>query len=262
MRFASIALTFVLAAGLASGEVKTKTIEYQHEGEALEGYLAWDDAVPGPKPGILVVHEWWGLNDYARRRARDLAALGYVGFAVDMYGKGKVTEHPKEAGEWAKTITSNVEAWRARAHTGLEVLKAQEGVDPARLAAIGYCFGGATVLQLAYAGEDLAGVVSFHGSLPVASEEDGKRIQCPILVCHGASDAFIPDDRIAQFRNALEAAKADWQMAVYGGAVHSFTNPDADRMGVAGVKYDEDADRRSWADMQQFLDEVFEAEED
>lgn len=251
------ATVLLMGSSFASAEVQTKRVEYQHGGETLEGTLAWDDAVEGKRPGVLVVHEWWGLDDYARNRAEQLAELGYVAFALDMYGKGKLTEHPSEAMQWSGAIRENIDNWVARARAGLEVLQKHSLVDTDRLSAIGYCFGGATVVQMTYAGLPLAGVVSFHGSLPVATEEQAQAVKSSILVCHGAADSFVPESRAADFRKALEAAGVDWQMIYYSGAKHSFTNPDADSKGIAAIAYDEEADKRSWAQMQVFFDEIF-----
>ncbi len=237
--------------------VKTETVEYKDGDTSLTGYLAYDDAVDGKRPGIIVVHEWWGLNDYARERAEMLAELGYVAFAVDMYGDKKVTEHANEAKGWMTQITENIDAWQKRALLGLDILKKHELVDPSYTAAIGYCFGGATVMQMAYAGADLDGVVSFHGSLPPANEEQQKKINTRILVAHGNADSFIPADRVAAFKDGLEKSGADWQMVTYGGARHGFTNPDAAKYGLEGVAYNEKADRRSWALMQSFFEEIF-----
>jgi dienelactone hydrolase len=240
----------------AFAEVQTKTITYRDGDTELQGFLAWDDSVQGKRPGVLVVHEWWGLNDYARRRATQLAELGYVAFAVDMYGKGKVTQHPQQAGEWASTIRSNTPAWIARAQAGLKVLKNQDLVDTERLAAIGYCFGGSTVLQLAFAGEDLDAVVSFHGALPVPTEAQAKAVKGTVLVCHGSADAFIPRETIQQFIEAMNKGGADWQLIEYGNTRHSFTNPDADKVGIEMLKYNAKADQRSWAEMQALFNEV------
>ena len=259
-----VAVPFLIGIALgispASAEVQTKVVPYTHDGEALEGFLAWDDAAEGKRPGVLVVHEWWGLNDYARGRARQLAQLGYVAFALDMYGKGKVTEHPKQAGEWAGTIRRNQDAWRARAMAGLSVLQEQPQVDAGRMAAIGYCFGGSTVLQLAYGGAALAGVVSFHGSLPAATAEQARQIEASLVVCHGAADGFVPRAQIDAFRASLEAGDVDWVFVEYAGAKHSFTNPGADAIGIDGIKYDKHADTRSWRLMQDFFDEWFDKE--
>ncbi len=241
----------------AWSEVQTKTIRYQDGDVELQGYLAWDDAAESRRPGVIVVHEWWGLNDYARSRAEALAALGYVAFAADMYGADKVTEHGSQAKEWMQQITANQQAWQNRAALGLEVLKGHKLVDADRLAAIGYCFGGATVMQMAYSGADLKGVVSFHGSLPVATEEQQGRIKAAVLVAHGEADAFVPAERVDQCRAALEKAGTDWEMNIYGGVRHGFTNPDASRYGIDNLVYDERADRRSWKRMQLFFDEIF-----
>jgi len=237
--------------------VKTEAIEYKDGDTLLKGYLAYDDAIEGKRPGILVVHEWWGLNDYAKKRAEMLAELGYVAFALDMYGDEKATEHADEASAWMKQITANVDAWQARATRGLEALKAQEQVEADKLAAVGYCFGGATVMQLAYSGADLDGVVSFHGSLPPATEAQQKQIKAAILVAHGDADSFVPPERIAAFKAALETSGADWQMMIYGGARHGFTNPNAGDYGMENLQYDAKADARSWILMQSFLADVF-----
>jgi dienelactone hydrolase len=240
---------------LASAEIRTETIEYQDGDKTLKGYLVYDDAIEGKRPGVLVVHEWWGLNEYAKQRAEMIAELGYIAFAPDMYGDDKITDHAPDANAWMEQITGNVDAWRTRALAGLEVLKGNEQVDTDKLAAIGYCFGGATVMQLAYAGADLGGVVSFHGSLPPAP--DGAAIKPAVLAAHGYADSFVPPERVDAFQQSLAAADADWQFVVYGGARHSFTNPNAGSYGIEDLQYDADADRRSWALMQSFLTEVF-----
>ena len=183
----------------AQAAVQEEIISYNHAGTTLRGYLFFDDRFKGPRPGILVAHEWWGLNDYARKRARMLAELGYVAFAMDMYGQDKVTEHADTAQGWMKQIAGNRDLWLARAQAGLEQLQKHARVDANRLAAIGYCFGGSTVLQMAYAGLPLKAVVSFHGSLPAATTEQAGKIQAAILVAHGARDAFVPDSRFRPF---------------------------------------------------------------
>lgn len=252
-------LAVLAAAAPAAAEIRSETLRYEQDGAAFEGQVYWDDARAGKRPGVLVVHEWWGLNDYARARARMLAELGYVAFAADMYGMGKVTDHPQQAGEWARIATENVERWRARARKALDLLAAREEVDAARLAAVGYCFGGSTVMQLAYSGAPVDGVVSFHGSLPVAEPEAARRVRAKVLVAHGAADPFVPADRIAAFQRALTEGGVDWQMVYYGGAVHGFTVPGADAHGMEGVAYDAQADARSWRLMQDFFDEIFAA---
>ncbi len=260
----SIAVCFIIGiVGLflplenVAAKILTKNVPYVHGEVQLEGYLAWDDAIKGKRPGILVVHEWWGLNEYAQTRAKQLAAMGYVAFAVDMYGKGKVTDHPKQAGEWMNKTTANVKTWQARAMEGLKVLQKQEMVDVQKIAAIGYCFGGATVTQLAYSGAPVNGVVSFHGALPLPSEGQQITTNAKVLIAHGNEDPFLNEDHIQKFRDALEKAGLDWQMVIYAGARHSFTNPAADKVGMDALKYNKNADERSWKHMQIFFDELF-----
>lgn len=251
----------LLCCGVARAEVQRETITYQHGDQTLKGYLAWDDRFgEGKRPGVLVVHEWWGLNDYVRQRADRLAELGYVAFAPDLYGEGKVTEHASEAGQWAQQVRANVERWQQLAAEGLKILASQPTCDADRIAAIGYCFGGATVMQMTYAGLDVQGVVSFHGSLPVPTQEQASNIRSKVLICHGAADPFIPDETVRKFQTALNSADVDWQMISYGGAKHSFTVPGADEAGLAGLGYDADADRRSWQHMLLFFEEIFEQE--
>jgi len=241
----------------AQAKVVGKNVAYEDAGVQLEGYLVYDDAVTGKRPGVLVVDEAWGLTEYSRGRAEQLAAMGYVAFAVDMYGKGKVTKHLEEAGEWMKQVNSNVRAWQQRALAGLEVLKKEPRTDPQRIAAIGYCFGGSTVQQLAYSGSDIKGVVSFHGSLLLPPAEQGSQVKAKILICHGAADPFTKPGAVEEYMAAMNKAGLDWQLIAYGGAKHSFTNPNADKMGMAGLGYSKSADQRSWADMQVFLKEIF-----
>jgi dienelactone hydrolase len=250
-----ISLFVIVWAASAQAEVQTKKVTYKHGDLECQGLLAWDDKVEGPRPGVLVVHEWWGLNDYARSRAEQLAKLGYIAFAADMYGEGKTTNHPQEAGEMAAKVRANVDDWRKRAVEALEVLKSQPQCDKTKLAAIGYCFGGSTVLQLALSGADLKAVVSFHGALPNPSPSDVKQIKASILVCHGADDSFIPESVVKMFRDALDKGGAKYDFIAYPGAKHSFTVPDADKRGNPGMKYDKNADEDSWKRMQKLFAE-------
>jgi dienelactone hydrolase len=198
------------------------------------------------------------LNDYAQTRAKQLAELGYVALAVDMYGKGKVTTHAEEARQWMEQTTANVEIWQARAREGLRVLQADPRVDPTRIAAIGYCFGGATVLQMVYAGASVKGVVSFHGSLPLPpSSTTTIKDSVKIFIAHGQDDPFLTTAHIQKFTQALEQTKADWQMVIYGGARHSFTNPSSNQYGMKGIQYQKQADQRSWEHMKLFFNELF-----
>lgn len=247
----ALALTF---ASPAAAAVVTEAVPYRHDGVELEGYLAYDAARAGRGPAVIVVHEWWGLTEHPRRVARELAELGYVAFATDMYGKGVVTQDAKRAAQLAQPFKDDPALARARAAAGYELLRGHERVDPARIAAIGYCFGGTQVLQMAYAGLELAAVVSFHGH-PVPPGPDD-RPQAKILICHGAADTFVPEDMIASFKQAMARLRADWTWIEYGGAVHGFTNPDAGKSGLPGVAYQEQAARRSWEHMRQFLREA------
>jgi len=260
MKFRFALVLFLVFSGLphfVEAKVQSKAVPYTQGETSFEGFLAWDDSGKGKRPGILIVHEWWGLNEYARSRAEQLAALGYVAFAVDMYGKGKVTTHTEKASEWAKLTTDNVDVWQARARQGLTLLQEDPRVDPKRLAAIGYCFGGATVMQLVYGGAPVKGVVSFHGSLPLPPGSHSIPNSAKVLIAHGASDPFLTADHIGQFKTALDNAEINWQMVVYSGAQHSFTNPSADQYGLIGAKYHKQADQRSWRHMRLFFDEIF-----
>lgn len=249
------ALLWLLAlVGVAEAKVVTKTVEYKDGDTLLEGYLAYDDAAADRKPGVLVVHEWKGLDDYAKKRAEQLAGMGYVAFAADIYGKGVRPKDHQEAGATAGKFKGDRALLRRRARAGLDALRAQPGVDPARLAAIGYCFGGTTVLELARSGAEIAGVVSFHGGLdtPVPA----KALKAKVLVLHGADDPHVPDKDVLAFAKEMRDAKADWQLVSYGNAVHGFTNPNNGGDPSKGAAYDAAADRRSWAAMRAFFDEV------
>ena len=248
----TLVIVMFVVSGCARGKLTTREVHYRHGEEELVGYLAYDDAVQGKRPGVLVVHEWWGLNEYARRRARMLADLGYVAFACDMYGANKVTDDPSKAGSWAGHLRGDVQLWRSRSLRGLQILRQQPQTDQARLAAIGYCFGGSTVLHMAYADAPVSAVVSFHGGMPVPEGES--EIDPAILICHGAQDTHASTDSIVKLQGRLDELDADWLMVTYGHAEHSFTNPAADEHGVDGVSYDENADRRSWQHMQLFLE--------
>jgi dienelactone hydrolase len=240
----------------AEPTVVAKAVEYRDGDVVLEGWLAYDDAVKGKRPGVVVVHEWWGLTDHPKRRAEALARAGYVAFALDMYGKGKVTRDPKQAGEWAGAFRGpGKSAGRSRAKAGYEVLAKDERVDPARIGAMGYCFGGTVSLEMAWSGLPLKGVVSFHGNL--TTPDAGDKPTAAVLVCHGADDTFVSDASIRAFEASMKERKVDWTFASYGGAVHSFTNPDADKAGIPGVAYQKKADERSWEHMTAFWRDVF-----
>lgn len=251
-----IAMCGVLLAGSAQAALKTETVKYKVGDVECQGYLAYDDQ-GGKRPGILVAPEWWGLTDYAKHRAEQLAGLGYVALAMDPYGDGKTTDDPKEAGKLAGGLKKDLPTLRERAKAALELLSKQEMVAPDKLGAIGYCFGGTTVLELARTGADVKGVVSFHGSLATPNPKDAENIKGKVLICHGADDRFESPAEIAEFQESMRDAKVDWQMNIYSGAVHAFTNPDADRHGIPGIAYNKNADSRSWEAMKAFFHEIF-----
>ena len=237
--------------------LRTELVEYRQGDAVLQGYLAYDDAGKGQRPGVVVVHEWWGLNDYAKKRADQLAQLGYVAFAADIYGKEIRPKTPAEAGEQAGKFKADRPLLRARVNAAVQVLKNHSLVDPRRIAAIGYCFGGTAVLELARSGADVAGVVSFHGGLDTPNPGDARQIKCKVLVLHGADDPHVKPAEVAAFQDEMRQAHVDWQMTSYGGAVHSFTNPGSGSDSSKGVAYNEPADRRSWEAMKQFFAEIF-----
>ncbi len=242
----------------AEAAVKTEVVEYRHGDVVLEGYLAYDDAQPGKRPGVAVFHAWRGHDEYVRGRARQLAEQGYVAFAADMYGKGVRAKDHVEAGKLSGAFRADRELMRARAGASVERLRAHPRVDATRIAAIGYCFGGTAVLELARSGADLAAVVSFHGALDTPHPEKSKP-KARILVCHGADDPHVPPERVAAFADEMRRAKADWELIQYGGAVHSFTEREAGSDPTKGVAYHERADRRSWESMLSLFEEAFEA---
>src|SRR5271157_5544358 len=264
MRTITAAIAFALAAMPARSAIVTRDVDYDQGGAKLRGYLAYDDArtAQGRLPGVLVVHEWWGLNDYVKGRAVMLAKLGYVAFALDMYGKGVLAADPKAAGELAGRFRGKP-LMAERAQAGLDQLLGTGLVDPARVAAIGYCFGGSTVQALAYAGAPLAGIVSFHGGLIPASADAAARLTAKVLICHGALDPSLKREDIDAYVKSLDDGKVDYRFVQYAGALHAFTNPDADAIAAAnpGMKgfigHSPSADRRSWADMRVFFDEIF-----
>ncbi len=251
------ATCLALTPSFADAKIVTKVVEYTHDGVVLEGYLAYDDAAAGKRPGVLVVHQWMGLTDNERTRAQMLAELGYVAFAVDVYGKGVRPANTGEAQQQAGKYYGDRALFRARLAAGLAQLKANDRVDPARCAAIGYCFGGGGVLELARAGADLAGVVSFHGSLDTPMPAGPNTVKARILVCHGAVDPYVKPEAVHGFLEEMEAAKIDYQFIMYSGAVHAFTQKAAGDDPSKGAAYQADADRRSWQHMKDFFAEIF-----
>ncbi|HSB33074.1 MAG TPA: dienelactone hydrolase family protein [Nitrospirota bacterium] len=254
-------LVLVMTTGLtpAHAKVTGKDVEYTAGGVALKGYLAYDTAKKGKGPGVLVVHEWWGLNDYARERARMLARLGYTALAVDMYGEGKTATHPDDAGKFSSELMQNFDTAKARFLAAEDFLKMQPTVDPGRIAAIGYCFGGGVVLNMARQGADLKAVASFHGNLTAIKPAEPGMVTAKIRVYHGADDKFVIPEAVEAFKKEMTDAKADFRFIAYPGAVHSFTNPEATAYGKKfnlPLAYDKKADRESWADMKKFFAET------
>lgn len=248
---ATLAPAFVFAA------VKTEVVEYRQGDTSLEGVLAYDDASQGKRPGVLVIHDWMGVSDHTRGIAQDLATMGYVAFAADIYGKGVRHTDAKAASAEAGKYKADRALLRQRAQAGLEQLKKNPRVDGARTAVIGFCFGGTTALELARSGADLAGAVSFHGSLDSPNPADGKNIKAKVLILHGADDPFVKPADIAALQDELRKAGVDWQMIYYGDAVHSFTQKKAGTDKSKGAAYQEAAARRSWQAMKDFFAEIF-----
>ena len=236
----------------------TKPLDYQDGALTLKGYLATPDG-GGARPGIVLFPEAFGIGEHVMERARRLAALGYVALAADPYGNGATAGDLPKAIELMTAVRSDVNVWRGRAKAALDALSAQPGVDTSKLAAIGYCFGGSTALELARSGAAIKAVVSFHGGLESPRPDDAKNIRAKVLVCHGASDPLVPPEQVAGFGAKMRevGGHVDWQLHAYGGVKHSFTNPDADKLGNPAIAYNAAADKRSWAAMALLFEEVF-----
>jgi dienelactone hydrolase len=243
----------------ARAEIKTQEIEYKQGQTPLLGFVAWDDAIKGKRPGVLIVHEWWGHNQHARNQAKRLAQAGYVGFALDMFGKGKLAQHPKDAMAFVNEATKDPAVTRARFEAALAQLKGLPQVDATKLAAIGYCFGGAVVLDMARSGMELAAVATFHGSLGSKLVAKKGAIKPRILVMTGAEDPMIGPPAVDAFRKEMTEAGARFEVVSYPGVKHSFTNPDADKAGVPGLAYNEAADKQSWESFLKLMREAFPA---
>jgi dienelactone hydrolase len=254
----------LLVAPAVLAEVQTKDLSYNDGDVVLKGYLAYEpDLMPKPgnaqgaqAPAVLIVHQWMGLTDYEKGRAEQLAKLGYVVFALDIYGVDHRPKDRGQAGAMAGQFKNDRALFRKRLNLGLAQLTGNVNVDPERVVAIGYCFGGTGVLELARSGADVAGVVSFHGGLDAPTPEDAKRIKAKVLICHGADDPFVPRDDINAMKKSFNDAEVDWTMIEYSGAVHSFTQPMAGDDPSKGAAYDKKADRRSWKHMRTFFNEV------
>ncbi len=245
---------------MAAQDIQSETVTYAADGTTLTGYAAYDRNVAGPRPGVIVISEWWGLTDYIMRRARMLAELGYTALAIDMYGDGKTADNPDDAGALMNGVLGNMDAGTARLRAGYAALADRSDTNAAKLAAIGYCFGGAMALHMARIGMPLAAVVSFHGALGSIHTPAPGGVKAKVLVCHGADDSFVPDEEVANFKREMETAGADCRFIAYDGAVHGFSNPEADENGRKyglPLAYDADVDTRSWQEMRTLFDEVF-----
>ncbi len=252
-----VLVTFLAGASAASARVRTASVQYREGQTVLQGYVAYDDAVKGKRPGVLVVHDWLGPGPYVQRRARQLAALGYVAFAADIYGKGNAPRSTAEAPKVSGTFLNNRPLLRRRVRAGLAELRRQPQVDQARVAAIGYCFGGAAVLELARSGADVEGVVAFHGVLSTPTPEGAKSIKGKVLALQGGDDPTVPLSQVEDFVKEMRQGHVNWQVNLYGGAVHAFTIPTAGNNPATGAAYNAQADRRSWYELRLFLQEVF-----
>ncbi len=249
-----------VVAAPAAMHIVGEEVSYEAAGTTLKGYLAYDAARSGPRPGVLIVHEWWGHNEYVRQRARMLAEMGYTALAVDMYGDGKEATHPDDAQKFMMEVLDNMQSGTERFLAARDLLQENAMTDPQKIAAIGYCFGGAVVLHMARSGLDLDAVASFHGSLGTSSPAAPGAIKARLLVAHGADDPFVPQAEVDAFKAEMQAAGADLTFIAYPGAIHSFTRPGATELGEQfdmPLRYDEAADHASWAELQTFLAESF-----
>lgn len=242
-----------------SFHLKEETVNYNADNVALKGYVVYDKNKQGKRPGVLVVHEWWGLGDYERNRAKQLAEMGYIAMAVDMYGDGKKANTPKEALALVTAFGKNPNAVRTRIDAALKKLKSYSQIDTANIAAIGYCFGGGVVLNAAKLGADLKGVVSFHGNLAGVSP-DKKLLKAKVLVCHGEADKFVSPQEVAAFKKGMDSIGAEYTFKVYPNATHAFTNPASTETGKKfnmPIEYNAAADNASWSDMKVFFGRIF-----
>jgi len=236
-------------------KVVGKEVSYKADTTTMNGYIANDESISGKKPGILVIHEWWGHNDYTRKRADMLAALGYVAIAVDMYGNGKQAAHPEDAGKFAGQVFSNMEGAKARFEAALSTLKSNPNVDTSKIAAIGYCFGGSVALTMANAGYDLDAVAAFHSGVQLPIQPTGN-LTTRVLVQNGAEDPMVSEESVINFKVSMEAANATYEYISYPKAMHAYTNPGATALGEEfglPLAYNKEADEKSWSKMKSFL---------
>jgi dienelactone hydrolase len=257
MKILSLLVAVCCVSWTAGAQVKLDPVEYKQGDTILEGYIAYDAGVKEPRPGVVIVHDWMGVGDYVKMRAEQLVKLGYVAFVADIYGKGVHPKDAQEASQLAGKYRGDRALLRARADAAVKELKKHNVVDVNRIGAMGYCFGGGTVLELARSGEDLAGVVSFHGNLDTPNPDDGKNIKCKVLVLHGADDPFVQAKDVQAFQEEMRKAGVDWQFVAFGGAVHAFTQKGAGNDPGKGAAYNARADARSFEEMVRFWKEAF-----
>lgn len=260
MRTMMMGMLAWLALGSAQAAIVTKETSYEADGQKYVAYIAYDDAIKDKRPGVLVVHEWWGHTPYVRKRAEMLAKMGYVGMALDMYGDGKTASHPKDAGGFAQAAMADFPKAKRRFEAARALLARQPQTDARHIAAIGYCFGGSVVLNMARAGEDLDAVASFHGALATTQPAEPGGVKAKVFVANGATDPMIKPEDVLNFHEEMRAAGVEFTYLEYPGVKHSFTNPDADRFGKEfnmPLAYDAHADAHSWAMMKTFLDQAF-----
>lgn len=247
------------AAEIKEPKLKEENITYMGDSVTMNGFIVYDENIEGIRPAVLVVPEWWGLNDYGMMRARELAKLGYIAMAIDMYGNGKTADNPDSAGAFATPFYQNPQMAKSRIEAAIEKIKSYAQTDAANVAAVGYCFGGAMVLNTARMGIDLKAVVSFHGNV-IGTPLNKDLLKSKILVCHGAADPFVPAEEVAKFKKEMDSTGVAYTFKEYPDAVHAFTNPNATAMGEKfniPIKYNAAADTASWKDMKEFFNGVF-----
>jgi dienelactone hydrolase len=255
--FPLVVLSLAMLPHPVQAKIKTETVEYKSGDATLQGFLAYDDSASKPRPGVLLIHDWMGVGDYAESRAKQLAELGYVAFATDIYGKGVRPADPKEASALAGKYKGDRALYRERLKAGLAQLTGNKLVAPGKVAVIGYCFGGTGALELGRGGAEVKGIVTFHGGLSTPTPADARNIRCPLLILHGADDPFVKPDEVAAFKKEMDDAKVKYTFIAYPGAVHSFTRPDAGNDNSKGAAYNAEADKKSWAEMKKFFDRIF-----
>jgi dienelactone hydrolase len=256
----AIFMLLFMSIEMLHAEIIGKEVEYTAGNVTLKGYLAYDNSLKDKRPAVIVVHEWWGVTDYPKKRAEMLASLGYVAFAADMYGSGKTADNPGDAQKFAGESMQDISLLQAKFQAVMELLKKNDHVDSNQIAAIGYCYGGGVVLAMARAGMNLKGVVSFHSSLSTPTPAEKGNVKAKILVCNGGADKFVSDTDIKNFKQEMNSAGVDFKFISYKGALHAFTNPAATELGKKfnmPIAYNKIGDRKSWKEMRIFFKKIF-----